>query len=286
MPESGRSRRRESGTRLTSKKMAGYYDPTERKTTFNLQAHADVRIVAALYEYFAERGFTQPSFSALVNVALGTLHDVLAKHGDLMPIEAPSEAVDKLTQAGFSMQQMKEPSRARRLIKHLTAEGQMGGWGVDRHAFEEALDGNIPKDAAFTPVQFGNDERCMEIARTCLSTGVELPAEAIAKVRDIERRRGIPPTASLLRELPQSGALPTAAPVPTTTWMDAEEAACVPIVPPTAKKWDEVAGDELSPERVASQQASDVEQARKLREFSEMLVAQRKASEAPTEEEP
>lgn len=49
--------------------------------------------------------------------------------------------------------------------------------------------------------------------------------------------------------------------------------------------YDGVACDKLTPERIAAQQASDIEQARKMREFSEKLVEQRKASETTTKEE-
>lgn len=103
-------------------------DPAPK--SFNLQTYIDVRIIAGLHDYFVQHGLViEPKYSSLAEKALRIFHDFLVEQGQLEAFKSAHEAVEVLTEAGYSTSQFRDQRRNLRHNIQLQQESAISGLG-------------------------------------------------------------------------------------------------------------------------------------------------------------
>lgn len=122
------------GRTFTNADIEEYRNPLIRKPTLNVQVFIDARIIAGLYRYLAGSGALNQAdvkYSTVAGLSLEAFHDALARIGKLQPIESPHQAIEILRAAGFSLAQLEDKKKNRRIQLALLAEDITEGFSAD-----------------------------------------------------------------------------------------------------------------------------------------------------------
>ena len=143
-------RTRTRGRAFSLDDIEDYKNPLIRKPTLNVQVFADARLIAGLHNYFASSGaIHEARYSTLLNLLIETVHDMLVRKGKIEPFTSPDAAIACLRQAGYSMEQLRDKTRNRRMQLALLAEDMTEGFDSElqrtrRDAVPENL--KLPND--------------------------------------------------------------------------------------------------------------------------------------------
>jgi hypothetical protein len=100
-----------------------FADKDRRKPTINCQVFADARVLAGLQQYLGMFGLeTNGKYSALGNYVFEAFYLSLVRSGKIDPVESTHEALDILSRAGFSLAQLQDKTKNRRMQNALIAD--------------------------------------------------------------------------------------------------------------------------------------------------------------------